>query len=253
MPGEPWRVAVNLKKAEAKIPGVPKKLDLATEILRGAELRLNERYDEKGNWARDSIPRDIVDIWCARAGVVFATQALLGACAVKLRPGLQLPGRPYGMRRDGQPWGRLREHLAAASESDRAAAKVHAAKARTRTDELRAAVAYAFCDPTWVAEDLEGMFKEGYGRLALLTALPDAKAARAALLRLLGEAGINERIPAYQLFEEAPPHIPNLVQQLDDSDADLIHKAQAKAFSAKVRKLWDDLAASLVSAAPAQT
>lgn len=239
-------MVVNLKKSEAKVPGVPaKKLDLATEIARGAELRLNERYDEKGNWARDSVPRDLVDIWCARTGVAFATQALLGACAVKLRPGSQLPGRPYGIRRDGQPWARLREHLAAASDSDRTAAKTHAAKARTRTDELRQAVAYAFCDPTWVAEDLEGMFKEGYGRLALLTALPDAKTARAALLRLLGEAGIEERIPLYQLYEEAPIHIPNLVQQLDDSDADLLLKAQAKAFSTKVRKLWDDLVACI--------
>lgn len=245
MPGDAWRIDVKLAKAEAKVPGVPAAPDLSTEILRGAQLRLNERYDAKGKHPRDTIPRDLVDIWCARAGVVFATQALLGACAMERQLGLSLETKLYELRRDGQPWARLREHLAAASEADRAAAKLHAARARTRSDQLRPAVAYAFCDPTWVAEDLEAMFKHGYGRLALLTALPDAATARAALLRLLGEAAIDERIPSYQLFEEATPHLPNLLQRLDDTDAALIHKARAKAWNATVRKPWDELLACL--------
>lgn len=244
--GEPWQVKVDLKKAEAKVKGVPATPELATEIERGATLRLNERYDEKGGHPRDSVARDLVDIWVARAGVEFATQAALGACA---EPRRATSSRPtpgaYALRRDGQPWARLREHLAAASEADRAAAKKHAASARTRTDELRQAVAYAFGDPAWVAEDLERMFKAGYGQLALLTVLPDAATARAALLRLLGEAGIDEFIPPYQLIEEAPPHMPNLMAILDDADAELIHKAHAKAWNAATRKPWAELVASL--------
>lgn len=245
-PGEPWQVAVDLKKAEAKIPGVPASPKLAEEIARAVSLRVNERYGADGNLPRDTFARDIVDIWCARAGVVFATKALIGVCATGQQPSNSHPsGKAFELRRDGQPWARLREHLAAASPDDYAEAKAIAAKARKRKDELRQAVAYAFCDPAWVAQDLEQMFEAGYGQLALLSALPDAKTARNVLQRLLGEAGIDEYIAEYQLVEEAPAHIPNLMAVLDASDAPLIKKALAKAWNKPTRKPWEELVASL--------
>lgn len=242
VPGEPWKVSVDLKKSQTKVPGVPAKPALDAEIARGGELRLNERYDEKGGHPRDTIARDLVDIWVARAGVAFTTQVLLGACTQPRRETVSRKGPPppYDLRRDGQPWARLREHLAAASETDRAAAKKLAEAARGRDDELRQAVAYAFCDPAWVAEDLEQMFRDGYGQLALLAALPDASSARMVLQRLLAD-----QIRKFQLVEEAPPHMPNLVARLDEADADLVRQARDRAYKATLRKPWDALVDSL--------
>jgi hypothetical protein len=239
--------AVDLKKAEAKVPGIPAKPKQADEVKRALELRVNERYGSDGNLPRDeAVLRALVDLWVARAGVVFATEVLLAVCAKPQEPRNSAPsGAAYELRRDGQPWARLREHLAAASEADQAAAKALAAKARSAKSELRQAVAYAFADPSWVAADLDGMFEAGYGQLALLTALPDAATARQALLRLLGKADIDEYIAEYQLVEEAPPHMPNLIATLDSADAALVKEAAKLAWNKVVAKPWLELVGSL--------
>lgn len=245
VPGVPFTLKINLTKAEKAVPGVPAKPKLAEEVARGISLRLNECYSETGNHPRDTFGRDLVDVWCARAGVAFATHAVIATCAKGQLPSPRnATARPYRIRIDGQPWRRLREQLAAASPADRAAAKAIAAKARKKTAayaEVRCGIAYAFCDPAWVKAELAGMFEEGYGRLVLLAAMPDAKTARAALVRLLDDPDI----ATYQLVEEAPPHVPNLMLSLDDKDAPLIRRALDKAWNKATKKPWQELVASM--------
>jgi hypothetical protein len=245
VPGKPFELVTNLKKAEKTVPGVPAKPKLADEVARAIKLRVNERYSKEGNDPRDTFGRDLVDLWCARAGVVFATQAVIETCSKGQLPTMyNVNRRHYQLRLDGQPWRRLREQLAAAKPAERASAKAVAAKARKTSkgrDELRFGIAYAFCDPAWVKEDLAGMFDEGYGRLALLAAMPDAKTARSALVRLLED----DDIARYQLVEEAPPHVPNLMLVLDDKDAPLIRRALDEAWNNKTRKPWQELVASI--------
>lgn len=245
VPGQPFELKTNLKKAEKAIPGVPVKPTLADEVTRGVTFRLCERYNEKGNHPRDTFGRDLVDLWCARAGVAFATEAVIATCAKgQQRSDPSQRARPYLLRIDGQPWRRLREQLAAASPADRAAAKAVAAKGRKKKaeyDEVRCGIAYAFCDPAWVRAELEGMFEEGYGRLALLAAMPDAKTARNALVRMLDDPDI----ATYQLIEEAPPHVPNLMLSLEDKDAPLIRRALDKAWNKATKKPWQELVASM--------
>jgi hypothetical protein len=246
-PGDSWQVAVDLKKAESKIKGVPAAPTVDDEVARAIELGVNERYDTKGNLPRDTTPSDLVDILCARAGVAFATEVVVRACSEPQRARPHAPNvrNPYAIRHDGQPWGRLREHLAAAPPADRAAAHAAAATARARNDESRQAVAYALCDPTWVAEDTDSMFARGYGTLALLAAQPDAATARDALARLLGKTGREEYIAPYQIVEEAFPHLPTLMLRLADDDASLVVEAARRAWNTATRKPWLEIVACI--------
>lgn len=240
--GKPWTLDVNLKKAEKSVPGVPAKPTLAEEVARAVKLRVNERYGPDGNHPKGTAVRDFVDVLVARAGVAFATQVLIEACAKGQLPTATYPrGRDYLLRHDGQPWRRLREHLAVASPAEVAAAKKVATAGRKRKGEVPPALAYAFCEPSWVKQDLPGMFENGYGQHALLAAISDAKTARAALVRLLED----EDIARYQLVEEAYPHVPNLMMVLGDKDATLIKRALERGWNNKTRKPWQELYASI--------
>lgn len=256
-PGDPrdtWTVDVNaksLKKSEANIAkggggAVPAKPTIKAEVKRGIDLRLNEVYGEKGNHPRDTFGRDLVDVWCARAGVAFATEVLVAITDEPQREEAHRPGHrpPYRLRRDGQPWARLREHLAACSADERKQAHAIAKDARDAKHEARQAVAYAFCDAAWVAADIkDGALKKGYGQLALLASLENAQQGRDALALLMSNA-----VPKYQLIEEAPAHIPNLMKVLDDDDAPLIIEAAKRAWNAASRKPWLEIVACIDSA-----
>ena len=80
-PGDAWTVACDpskSNKALAKTVGaVPDEPELEAEVARGVVARLDHRYDEKGNHARDTRGRDLVDLWCARGGVCFALEVLI--------------------------------------------------------------------------------------------------------------------------------------------------------------------------------
>ncbi len=250
VPGDEWTVDVKLKKAEGNIAKgggdvVPAKPAVKTEVKRGVDLRLNEVYDEKGNHPRDTLGRDLVDVWCARAGVAFATEVVIAIGAEKQRARASIPGgpRPYRLRRDGQPFARLREHLAACSAADRKSAHEIAKGARDAKSDVKQAVAYAFCDEAWVAADIKHAWQMGYGQLALLASLQTAKQGRDALAVLTSAA-----VPKYQLIEEAPAHIPNLMKVLDDDDAPLIVAAAKRAWNAASRKPWLEIVACIDSA-----
>lgn len=247
-PGETWRVDVDLAaverrlaKAGAEVPAAPTG---DREIERATALRIHEQYDAKGNHPRDTHGRDLVDLWVARAGVVFATRCVIGACSMPLAT-----GKPYGLRIDAQPWSRLREHLFAAADADRAAAHALAEKVRDATSELRQAVAFAFVDETWVAEDLEAMFEAGYGQLALLAALTDPDTGRAALKRLIEEGpDADEYIATYQLVENGVWFMPPLMTRLADSDSDLVVRCAERAWNNATRKPWLEVVACLDTA-----
>lgn len=247
-PGDEWTVDVKLKKAEANIAkgggfAVPAQPNVDAEVKRGVDLRLNEVFDEKGNHPRDTLGRDLVDVWCARAGVAFATEVLVAIGQEEQRERASTPNasRLYRMRRDGQPWARLREHLATCAAADRKRAHGSAVQARKAKGEVKQAVAYAFCDDEWVAADIAaGALKRGYGQLALLASLKTAQQGRDALALLTSTA-----VPKYQLIEEAPAHIPNLMRILEDDDAPLIVAAAQRAWNAASRKPWLEFVGSL--------
>lgn len=252
-PGDAWTVKVALKKAEANInkaggaavPDVPK---VADEVKRGVKLRLNETYDVKGNHPRDTFGRDLVDVWITRAGVPFALEVLIAICETPQLPSLASPHGPrtYRLRRDGQPWARLREHLHAIAKEERDEAHKLAAKARSAKSELRQALAYAFCDAAWVEADMPAALKKGYGQLALLAACANARQARDALqflMRDVGEGGV----PKYQLIEEGVTHMPNLMRMLDDKDAPLVVAAARRAWNGASRKPWLEVVGSLTT------
>lgn len=265
---QPWAMKIDLKKAEAAIKkagggSVPASPSVDAEVKRGIQLRLNEQYDEKGNWAKDTLPRDLVDVWCARAGVAFATHVLVTICDEPQLARASTPKvrQPYKLRRDGLPWSRLREHLAAA-DRDRDAAHEAAVRAGARKakHEARQGVAYAFCDQAWAQDDLKGALSEGYGQLAVIAALQDAQAIRDAMLFLMGErkvAGV-AAAPKYQLIENLVPHVPTLMCALlgdkddkdnkdDKDDKDLIVRAAGQAWNAAVRKPWLEIVRCLAS------
>jgi hypothetical protein len=244
-PGEAWTVEVDLPAAEKRLAKagaiVPASPEVEAEIERARSLRVNERYNEKGNHPTDSNGRDLVDVWVARAGVVFATRCAIGVCSVA-----RTDGKPYELRLDAAPWGRLREHLAAASKADLAAAKALAKPARTAKSELRQAVAFAFADPAWAASHYEQMFEDGYGQLALLAVIPDAKTGRLALKRLIEEGpDPDEYIAPFQLVENGYPFVPALMTRLDDADVDLVVRCAGRAWNNATRKPWLEIVASL--------
>jgi hypothetical protein len=200
----------------------------------GIAQRAHERYNEKGNHPNDKHGDNLVDTCVATGGVELATKFLVEVCGKKDH---------YKLRRDAGGWRRLRQHLAAAPEEQRAAAKTIAAQARRLEDERREAVAFAFCDPEWVNQDLEESLEDGYGKLALLTSLSTPEQARGALARLLGKDG--QYSPPYQLVEEAVDFMPNLMRTLDASDVGLVLEAAAKAWNKAVRKPWLEIVACL--------
>ena len=236
-PGEKWQLSSPPKSGDAT--GT-----LGDEVAVGVEFRLNERYDAKGNHARDAMPRDLIDQWCTAKGVAFATEVLVELCKTPQRERPHSPGqRPqYTLRHDGQPWARLREHLALVSAKERAAAREVAMGARKSGNESRQGVAYAFCDSDWVEEDLVDAIKDGYGQLALLASLQNAEQARDAFTNLLGPT-----TPKYQVVEELYPHMPNLMLRLDDDDAELVVHAAKLAWNTSVRKPWLEIVACVSS------
>ena len=52
-------------------------------------------------------------------------------------------------------------------------------------------------------------------------------------------------VPKYQLIEEAPAHIPNLMRILEDDDAPLIVAAARRAWNTASRKPWLEIVACL--------
>jgi hypothetical protein len=233
-PGEPWTLAPEPH------PDVPSGPSVADEIARGLALRLQHRYDATtGMRPRDTHGRQLVDAWCERAGVAFATEVLIAiACTLLPKDPRNPVERPYAIRHDGQPWGRLREQLAVAPAAQRARAHELAAAARDAPGELRFGLAYAFCDDAWVAEDRDAALTGGYGRLAVIASLRDAAQARAVLERML-----DPTYTRFQLVEEAVPHVPNLMRRLDPADGELIVRAASLAWSKPSRRPWLPLVA----------
>jgi hypothetical protein len=219
--------------------------DVDAEVARGVSLRLHERYDARGNIPRDD-PSRFVDSLVGANGLAFATRVLVNVCnrAQQERPTNPGHRAPYELRRDGQPWARLRRHIfrAGVAAADRDAALDVARGARELGNDLRFAVAYAFCVDEWVAADLPRALKEGYGKLALLASLANGAQARHALAVLLGDHGYS---PPYQLVEEAVAHIPNLIRRLDDADAGLVARAAGLAWNATTRKPWRAIVESM--------
>jgi hypothetical protein len=202
----------------------------------GIAQRVPERNNEKGNPATDSHGDRLVDTCVATGGVELATRFLVEVCG-RVSEGI------YGIRRDGAPWGRLRQHLAAASPEERKKAKAIAAKARDFTDQRRQAVAFAFCDPAWVAEDFPEVFRHKYGKLALIASLSTAEQAREAMWRLLGKDDTFP--PPHYLVEEAVAFIPNLMRVMDAADADLIIEGAKLAWNKSTLKPWLEIVACL--------
>jgi hypothetical protein len=249
-PGEPWQPKVDIAASVQRLAkvgvAIPQKPALADEVKRALELRLHCNYGPDGNRPKDIHGRDAVDLWVAGAGLAMTTEILVEACKrghhQASRPA-QFGDAPYNVRTDGLPWSRLREHLVAASEGDRADARKVAAAARKAKkqagNELGPAVAYAFCDDAWVAEDLEAALEHGYGRLCLLAALATPAQAKHALEVMKTEA------PKYMLLENGYTHMPNLMVRLADADADLVIDICEMAWNKAVRKPWLDIAACL--------
>lgn len=247
LPGETWTLTADLKKAEkavlkaggGQVPAAP---TVKEEVQRAVSLRVHERYNPQGNYPRDTCGRDLVDVWCARRGVAFATEVLIAVCR---QPREKANHRAYELRLDGQPWGRLREHLAVADAKERKAALALAATARKadKKSELPAALAYAFCEQAWVKEALPRALDKGYGQLALLTALTDKKKLREALVFLLGET--EEYVAKYQLVEYLYPHMPTVLQLLDDADAPMVVRAGEQAWNKATRKPWLEIVGCL--------
>ncbi|MFV8751116.1 hypothetical protein ACNOYE_11280 [Nannocystaceae bacterium ST9] len=231
-PGEPWPLILDLRastKALGKSVGaVPEQPTLAAELARGLAARLGDRYDEQGNHPHDLLGAHLVDLWCDRRDVVFATEVLIAiarACPT-----------PYALRKDGLPWSRLREHLLSAPADVRAQARALAAAARSEpAGELRPALAYAFCERAWVDEDLDEALRQGYGQLALLACLTEPAAIAGAIERVVETL--------FQLIEEAVPHMPNVMSRLGDEGASLIVTCAGLAWDKASRVPWLDLVA----------
>lgn len=246
-PGDEWTIASDLRKsakAVEKIAGaVPEHPTLEEELQRGLTARLDHRYNEAGNHPRDSLGRELVDLWCARRGVVFATEVLIAIVRTRPPKALRAEDKPFKLRRDGQPWGRLREHLLSGSSEQFSAAHAVAERARREpSGELRPALAYAFCDAAWVNEDFGAALKAGYGQLALLTCVPADRAA--ATLRAM-MTGIR-----FQLIEEAVPHIPTVMSRLGDDGSSLIVEIAELAWDRASRKPWLELVGCYDTAEP---
>ena len=226
-PGDEWTIAK--RPARTKVPDGT--LDVAKEVKRGLKHRLEHRYNAKGNHTHDTLGRALVDAWCARANVAFATEVLIAICKTPHKSKATPWPTLYQLRWDGQPWARLREHLACASDDARERAHALAAAARDEAKgELGAALAYAFCDEDWVTAELDPAIESGYGQLAVLAATRDATQLRAAFERLM-------TAPRYR-FEEIVPHVPCVMRVLGDAGAGLIVKAAGGASSNKARKPW---------------
>jgi hypothetical protein len=202
----------------------------------GIAQRVPERYNESGNHPSDKHGENLVDTCVATGGVQLATKFLLEVCG-------RAASGTYKLRQDVRPWGRLRQHLAAASAEDRAAAKALATAARAMTDERKPAVAFAFCDPQWVSEDLPTALEEGYGQLSLLASLETAEQARGALAKLTAD-----ETPAYQIIEEGVWFMPNVLRTLEATDVELVLEAARMAWSKATRKPWLEIVACLPGA-----
>ncbi len=245
--GEPWTVVANAKKSATAIGKagggvVPDAPTVAAEVARGTKLRVGEPYTAAGGEPKDRLGCDLVDRWCATAGVAFATEVLVGIARKRHRG--NAAGKRYQLRYDAQPWLRLREHLVVASPEDLAAARANAAPHRKGPlGDLPIALAFTFCDPKWVAADLAKALETGYGNLAILTCLTDAAAVRRAIKGLLA------RTDLYQLIEHGYRFMPNAMRVLTDADAALILDAARRAWTKQVRKPWLELVGSIPTTA----
>jgi hypothetical protein len=228
-PGDATKVAMKSTAALEKLVGakLPAKLDEAEELERGVALRIHHRYNEKGGWDRSTVGAALVDLWVQRGGVELATRLLARVCSATVPQGGY--AKPYVLRHDGQPWARLRLHLCA--QEDISSARVIAAGFREKAKgELGTALAFAFCVPEWVEEEIEPMIEDGYGRWAVLTAIQDRAKAVAVAKRMTS-------LPqAFQLYEEAVPHMPTLVRTMGDAGKPIIEKMVDKAYNAKAKK-----------------
>lgn len=231
-PGEPWTIALDLRgsaRALDKLVGrVPEQPELAAEVDRGLAARLDHRYDDEGNHPHDLLGRHLVDLWCDRRDVVFATEVLIAIVRTRAAD------EAYEIRKDGQPWARLREHLLAGPAELRARARAVAASARMQpAGELLPALAYAFCERDWVDEDLDAALERGYGQLALLACLTEPARIAGAIERVVETL--------YQLIEEAVPHIPNIMSRLGEDGAALIVTCAGLAWDKPSRRPWIEL------------
>ncbi len=231
-PGETWPLEIDLSasiRAAASVGVVPDQPTHESELARGLAAHLDERH-EPGNRSSSPLARHLVDLWCHRRDVVFATEVAIAIA--ETRPATT--DNPYSLRKDGQPWARLREHLLSAPSDLFEQARAVAASARTRgAGELRPALAYAFCERDWVDEDLDEALREGYGRLALLACLTDHGQIADAI----------EQVAAtlHQLIEEAVPHFPNVMSRLGDDGAALIVTCAGLAWDRPSREPWLNL------------
>jgi hypothetical protein len=234
-PGDP--LTLKLKKPEAlekalgvKVPASP---DEATEVARAHELRVNRRYDAAGAWDRSSTSSEWVDLLAQRAGLAFTTSVLIKACSLRIPRDGGGPDQPFALRRDGQPWRRLREHLVASKEPS-AVKAAHALAvqhwAQAAQDELRCGLAFAFCDASWVEAMIDPMFEKGYGRWAVLAAVRDPQRALA-LMRRLADANLR-----FQLYEEAVVFIPTLVKTAGPEGRAALEQMIERAWNEKVKK-----------------
>jgi hypothetical protein len=145
-----------------------------------------------GQWDRSAAAAQLVDLWTQRAGLAFTTDAL---CRIADRrvPRQNPPGlEPYSIKRSGQPWLRLREHVLASRPEQVAQAREVAAPFFERpspgdpTDaaELRCALAAVFADEAWVEACIAPMLESGYGRWVLLHAISSPAQALSVARRL---------------------------------------------------------------------
>lgn len=235
---------LKLKKPEAleKVLGVqvPASPDEATEVARGHELRVNRRYDAEGRWDRTSTAADLVDLLAQRGGLAFTTAVLIKVCSLPIPRDGGGPDQPFALRRDGQPWRRLREHLVASKDPSavRAARDVAAQTwAQAEQDELRCALAFAFCEDAWVEAMIDPMFQKGYGRWAVLAAVRDPQQALALMKRIV------KSDLRFQLYEEAVIHLPTLVKTAGPEGRAELEKMIERAWNEKVKKPFIALSA----------
>jgi hypothetical protein len=249
-PDEAWTIdlagakkgARAIVEATGELPAMP---TIESETARGLALRLDQRYGENGNHPRDTFGRDLVDLWCGRLGLEHTTRILV---AIVRAPNPNPSGRrSYEIRRDGQPWRRLREHVATADLETRGRAKAVAAEAWADIvrdpdstplgiASLRAGLVYAFCDDAWTTEMLPSAIATGYGQLAVLAALRDAEQLARTIEALFEK-------PIYQLVEELPPHAPNVMRTLGADRPELVIRIARRAATKKLQKPWLDLLA----------
>lgn len=232
-PGAAYKLAA---KPHPEVPATPVHDD---EVARALAAGIDQRYDDAGRHPRDPVARQLVDAWCARGGVELATSVL---CAVARSPGrVVAPSptpRPYLLRRDGQPWRRLREQLVAADPTARERAKEIARRSwdevgggGVSASHVRAGLAYAFCDDAWVEVALPTALRDGYGQLAVLAAVRDPEVLARSIDALFAQ-------PIYQLVEELVPHAPTIVETLGEQRIELIIRIARRAANKPLRKPW---------------